>query len=207
MSDKIKFSELVKGVIDNLIARGFKPLGYGRHKAVLVHGDYVYRIPKDVPAILELFHEDSFVRKSRNGRFYWKHRGRKIYVKLPKARLIYINGIPVQIMEKLIPVERYKADSTKYKWLDNLNLANDGSQVGFNKRKKLYCYDFAHLSQILPHKLTVKASDKFHAFMNKSGWIEDGLGGNYLDIKGFGYSYGAPEKSFLTERAEILKFA
>lgn len=208
-----QYSDKIKSVVELLLARGCKPLAFGRHKAVFVSGNLVYRVPKSFYAIQELIYEDEFVKHSVKGKFSWITRGNdKVYVLLPKSRLIHINGVPVQLMEKLVPIasEDTRDVAKKHKWLPNLCLANDGEQAGFNRKKKLRCYDFANLKLVLENrsKIIQKAEARFSVYLDEyHGKMEvNGTGSDYFRNLGLRDSYGCPWQESLNKLKEHLAF-
>ena len=212
---KEQFADKIKSVVELLMARGCKPLAFGRHKAVFVKGNLVYRVPRSFSAVHELLYEDEFVKLSNNGKFYWKSSigGNRVYVLLPRTRLITINGVMVQIMEKLAPIPNCDAHkvSRTHKWLPNLCLANDGEQAGFNRSKKLRCYDFANLRFTVgcEHKAVMKADARYNVFMESNfGKVEfSGISSEFFTNLGLKHSYGCPHTETVESMSELLKFA
>lgn len=206
MSDKKDFDHSVKILIKLFLQKKAVPLGYGRHKATFAHGNYVYRIPISLGAFDELFVEANISKAAKQGFFIWDCGDS--YILPAKTRIITIMDIPVQVMEKLIPVARYSTGALEENWLKYLERCGDGKQVGRDKNGTIKAFDFSDVRDNLGRTdpIVKDAVEKATALVNKFTGDTWAVERAYLNNIGFEYTPGNPDSFFLERRKEAFAF-
>jgi hypothetical protein len=206
MSDKKDFDRNVKLLIKLFLKKKAVPLGYGRHKATFAHGNYVYRIPISLGAFDELFVEANISKAAKQGFFIWDDGDSFI---LPaKTRIITIMDIPVQVMEKLVPVARYSTGALEENWLKHLERCGDGKQVGRDKNGIIKAFDFSDVRDCLGRSdpIVKDAVERANALVNKFTGDRWTVECSYLSNVGLEYTPGNPDSFFLEKRKEAFTF-
>ena len=186
-----------------LIKNGFVPLGYGRHKATFGRGDIVFRVPRSLEAVYEMFQEYEMSKMAENGLFYFGF-DKAYHIRVPRMRQLYIKGLPVQMMEKLVPYTREEIRGLKDKWLDNLAKGGDGRQVGRNKNGITKAYDFADIGTFVSkeHPSMVRAWDNYMKV--SQGFSDTHVDWEYLEKKGLVDTHGVPGENAMERLAPRL---
>jgi hypothetical protein len=214
---KRNFEFMVKRIINAMLKKGAKPLGYGRHKATFAYKNLVYRVPISVFAFKDVILESEIYNATdEHGNFYWNETSwngeirDKRYIKPARTRLIYIKDIPIQVMEKVIPLCRSEAFSRKEPWLKHLERGNDGRQIGRNKDGEIRAFDFSDIADCLNYENSVisRANEKSTEYANRfSGDImRISLNTDFLRKKGVQLSPGSPDSIFIERNMDILRF-
>jgi hypothetical protein len=200
---KKSFKRAFGSISKLLLKNGFVPLGYGRHKATFGRGDIVFRVPRNMEAVYEMFLESEMAKTADKGIFYFGF-DKAYLIRVPRMRQIYIKGIPVQMMEKLIPYTRDEIRGLKDKWLDDLAKGGDGRQVGRNKYGITKAYDFADIAGFVNHEHSIKieAGKKYEKVFDSFSDVH--VSGEYLDKKGLIRSLGVPGDGVVEQLAPRL---
>jgi hypothetical protein len=182
------FPEIVQYLID----KGAKKLCHGRHRAVMCRGNVVYKIPYNNDGVQANFEEDYiFHKKCKSKEMLYPHHYRKdtfVILGFARCRMIYLQGFPILMMERLSVLER-DSDS-----VTNVMDMIDGGQFGIGKRRNDFlCYDYSRTTRRIYDTYPADLRETFMAFTSKFGNCV-----NYAGPNGFEECFGAPKES-LTE--------
>ena len=150
MRKKPVFTEVIEEILLTLMYKtGFKAIGFGSTRAVFAHKNLVYKIPMTPhPYHLESMYVEDFASRNANkeGMFTWSNEwGTEKTIKVPKCRLIHIKGVPVLIMEKLVPCHIPWEERREYPWLSDLDSTHDGLQIGKDRNGVIKTMDYGHI--------------------------------------------------------------
>ncbi len=144
------FDKAFKRAVAYLESKGAKPLFYGCHRAAMVRGNVIYKLPRHSEGIEANFQEDYFFNKLCKQKEYfllnYRHAPERggVILGFARCKLIWIKKVPVLMMERLAPLslddDRITPDMREI----------DGGQFGETKKGDFLCYDY---SRILRWKL------------------------------------------------------
>lgn len=179
------FPEIVQYLTD----KGAKKLCHGRHRAVMCRKDAVYKIPYNDDGVKANLEEAYIFRKkckSKELLYPHHHKKNKFFVLgFARCRMIYIQEIPVLMMERLSVLERDSVSVTNE--MDMI----DGGQFGIGKRRNDFlCYDYSRTIRRIYDNYPEDLLDTYRAFINKCGGCI-----NYAGPNGFEECFGPPNES------------
>ncbi len=198
------YSATATALIERLMSRGFKPLGKGSTRASFVRKNLIIKIPKSISYFGENFTEGHISKRSKKCIFTWKEDGTRRTIKIAKTRLFMIDGIPVIVMEKVIPVTRDETSHIHFKrpdWLSDMLDTGDGYQVGRDRFGELKAFDFGHMHS------RCKINKKIDLAISAFG--EEGYGIDYKFWQSLKIddSYGTNKDDFVRSKMHLLKFS
>ncbi len=172
-----KFSAAFARVVKYLESKGAKPLFCGSHRAAMIRGEVVYKLPVDLDGIEANFQEDYFFNKMCKKKEYLipyikgrPERGGYV-MGFARCKIVWINSVPVLMMERLVPFHRGDDRIT----CDMASM--DGGQFGESRRGDYLCYDYSRTVkwQIpeYPQPLNEKIgayNEKFHRIFKGDRW-------------------------------------
>lgn len=202
------FRHVIDEIILTLMYKGFKPLGFGTTRAVFVRGNRVYKIPLNVAHFKNNIAEAELHKRSKNGKFSWLDTdAKKRYIQLPKCRLIVLKGIPILVMEKLVPV--LNGDKLEFPWKDHLEFSGDGCQIGTDKHGNLKVFDFGHMPYMSRNNLDELGTSvqALHCkYSNKFTTLSKRIKEDELYSLGFSQAIGDFLATVIEEKKELFAF-
>ena len=202
---KANYEVMAKALIERLMAKGFKPLGKGSTRVAFVRKNLIIKIPKGIQYFTDTFSEAYVSENSKKGIFTWIYDEIERHIKIAKTRLIYIDNIPIIVMEKVIPVSREETESARFEkaeWLTHMVNSGDGYQVGRDRKGEVKAFDFGHLYVKFRGPVQEKAAKAQIAY-GEEGYSIDY---RYFNDLGFKDSYGTNHEGFIEDQMHLLKF-
>lgn len=143
--DRLTAFERFSKIVNTLIQKGATPFSNGATRAVLIRGDFVYKVPISEDGIGCNLNEAAIYR-TRNKWIEDNFRpDLRPNVRLAKCRVIHMMGFPVLIMVKItIPPKEKFEKMALYRenfWIQNP--AFDCRQVGLGKDGTLVAFDYS----------------------------------------------------------------
>jgi hypothetical protein len=171
------FNKAFKRAVAFLESKGAKPLFYGCHRAAMIRGNVIYKLPRHSDGIEANFEEDYFFNKMCKHKEFALRQNRNDdtgrILGFARCKLIWIKKIPVLMMERLTPLHREDFRLTA----DMKTL--DGGQFGETKRGDFLCFDYSRILRwnlpSYPDALKHKVNTYYETFRKtykKDTWAE-----------------------------------
>ena len=162
------FDTAFKRAVAFLESKGAKPLFFGCHRAAMIRGNVIYKLPRHSDGIEANFEEDYFFNKLCKHKEYSLLQNRNDpdgsgrILGFARCKLIWIKKIPVLMMERLTPLHR-----NDFRLTTDMKTI-DGGQFGETKRGDFLCFDYSRILRwnlpIYPDALTHKVNTYYEIF-------------------------------------------
>lgn len=145
--------ESFEKVVKYFEGKGAKKLFHGNHRAAMVRGKFIYKLPFCDEGVVANFEEEYIFKKIAKHKEavvpYTKNspvlntvthsESNHQVIGFARCKIIMVYRLPVLLMERLDPMDRY--DKRKTDFMNRF----DGGQFGVGRRGDFLCYDYSRL--------------------------------------------------------------
>jgi len=152
MGSKV-IEESFEKVVNYFLGKGAKKLFHGNHRAAMVRGKFIYKLPFCHEGVVANFEEEHIFKKiAKHKEAVVPHHKNCVelnnvchsesnhqVIGFARCKIILVYNLPVLLMERLDPMDKY--DKRKTEFMRRF----DGGQFGVGRRGDFLCYDYSRL--------------------------------------------------------------